>query len=162
MSESKAANESLLAALGPLPSGIYIVTIGQDAEATGMLASWIQQAGFDPPSVSLAIKQGRPISERLESGEPFVVNVLAEGQFDLLKHFSKGFEPGVPAFEGVETHSTGIGVPALSKAVAVLECQATSAAEAGDHRVVVAKVTAGERLGDQSPMVHIRKRGDHY
>jgi flavin reductase (DIM6/NTAB) family NADH-FMN oxidoreductase RutF len=148
--------------LGRLPSGIYILTVGEGDDATGMLASWVQQAAFDPPMISVALKRGRHISERIEAGEPFVLSVVGEGQKALLKHFAKGFEPGQPAFEGVAIARTACGAPALADAIAVIECQMRTAADAGDHRVVIAEVTAGEVLTDIPPMVHLRKRGDHY
>lgn len=162
MSEPNEQQESLLSALGRLPSGIYILTIGEGESATGMLASWVQQAGFEPPMVSVAIRGGRPVSDRLAAGEPFALNVVGEGQKHLLKHFGRGFEPGQPAFEGIELAATTSGVPALADAIATLECRPTGGADAGDHQVVVAEVTAGELRSDLSPMVHVRKRGDHY
>lgn len=155
-------NEALISALGRVPSGIYILTIGNGEEATGMLASWVQQAGFDPPQVSVALKSGRPINERIESGEPFAVNVVGEGQFQFLKHFGKGFAPSEPAFEGIELIETESGPPALAEAVGALECRATGGVDAGDHRLIVAEVTAGRLLNDLAPMTHVRKRGDHY
>lgn len=157
-----ADNGSLFAALGRIPSGIYIVTIGDGEDATGMLASWVQQAGFEPPMLSLAVKEGRPLTERLEGGEPFVINIVATGQTKFLKHFGKGFEPGEPAFEGIELTESSIGVPALAETLALLECRGTGAIEAGDHRVVVAEVTGGKLLNEGEPMTHIRKSGDHY
>lgn len=155
-------DQSLIAALGRVTSGIYIVTIGVGDDATGMLASWVQQAGFEPPMLTLAVKRGRPLSERLESGEPFVVNVVGEGQTQFLKQFGKGFEPGEPAFEGIELVDTPAGVPALAGAIATLECRGASAVDAGDHRVVLAEITAGALRDETPPMVHLRKRGDHY
>ena len=155
-------NEELIAALGRVPSGIYILTIGEGEQATGMLASWVQQAGFEPPQVSVALKAGRPINERIELGEPFAVNVVGEGQFQFLKHFGKGFAPGEPAFEGIELAATQSGPPALAEALGVLECRATGGVDAGDHRLIVAEVTAGRLQHDLAPMTHARKRGDHY
>ncbi|QDV72556.1 flavin reductase family protein [Botrimarina mediterranea] len=149
-------------ALGRLPSGIYILTVGEDATATGMLASWVQQAAFEPPMLSVALKRGRPVCERIEAGESFVLNVVGEGQKSLLKHFAKGFEPDEPAFEGVAIARTACGAPALADAIAVLECRMATVADAGDHRVVIAEVTASEVLTDTPPIVHLRKRGDHY
>lgn len=161
MGES-ADNQRHVAALGRLPSGIYILTVGEGDNATGMLASWVQQAAFDPPMVSVALKRGRHVTERIEAGEPFVLNVVGEGQKPLLKHFAKGFEPGEPAFEGIAIARTACGAPGLADAIAVVECRMTAAADAGDHRVVVAEATGGEVLADTPPMVHLRKRGDHY
>lgn len=155
-------NQRHVAALGRLPSGIYILTVGEGNAATGMLASWVQQAAFEPPMVSVALKRGRHVTERVEAGEPFVLNVVGEGQKHLLKHFGKGFEPGEAAFEGIAIARTACGAPGLADAIAIAECQIAAAADAGDHRVIVAEVTAGEVLSDTPPMVHVRKRGDHY
>jgi len=35
------------------------VTARLDERSTGMLASWVQQVGFDPPMISVAVKKGR-------------------------------------------------------------------------------------------------------
>ena len=40
--------------LGRLPSGLFILTARRGADETGMLASWIMQAGFDPPMITVA------------------------------------------------------------------------------------------------------------
>ncbi len=166
LSVSESAKSPLhVDALGRLPSGIYILTVGaasSGAGATGMLASWVQQAAFEPPMLSVALKRGRHVTERVEAGEPFVLNVVGEGQKSLLKHFARGFEPGEAAFEGVAIARTACGAPGLADAIAVIECQIATAADAGDHRVVIAEVTAGQVRADTPPMVHLRKRGDHY
>ena len=43
-----------------------------------MLASWVQQAGFDPPAITVAIKKGRYVVDWINDGAPFVVNVLSD------------------------------------------------------------------------------------
>lgn len=163
MSDAKqSVPAGLYEALGRVPSGVYILTIGASENATGMLASWVQQAGFEPPMVSLALKPERHVAQRVEAGEPFVLNVVGEGDKRYLQHFAKGFEPGEPAFEGIETVPTPIGVPALSDALAVLECRAAGGVDASDHRVVVAHVIGGSLGANGKPMVHVRNRADHY
>jgi flavin reductase (DIM6/NTAB) family NADH-FMN oxidoreductase RutF len=149
-------------ALGRVTSGVYILTIGRGERATGMLASWVMQAGFEPPMVTVAVKQGRYVAEWLTAGEPFVLNVVAEGQKHLLKHFGRGFEPGQPAFDGLEVQVASNGVPALGEAVGRLECRPTSHLDAGDHRLFLATVTAGSLISGDAPMVHVRKTGAHY
>ncbi len=37
------ASDSLAAALGRIPSGLFVLTAGSGATETGMLASWVQQ-----------------------------------------------------------------------------------------------------------------------
>ncbi len=151
-----------LAVLGRVTSGIYILTLGEGDKATGMLASWVMQAGFEPPMVTVAVRQGRFVAEQLESGEPFVLNVAGEPQKHWLKHFGKGFEPGEPAFAGLDIRPAANGAPVLSEALGYLECEPTSHVDSGEHRIFLAKVTAGALTRDASPMVHIRKTGAHY
>ena len=151
-----------LPVLGRITSGIYILTIGQSDRATGMLASWVMQAGFEPPMVTVAVRQGRYVAEWLAAGEPFVLNIVGEGQKQWLKHFGKGFEPGEPAFTGLEVRPAVNGVTALAEALGYLECEPMSHVDSGEHRIFLAKVTAGELLHDAAPMVHIRKSGAHY
>ncbi len=148
--------------LGRVTSGIYILTAGTGERATGMLASWVMQAGFEPPMVSIAVKTGRYVCDWITQGEPFVLNVVAEKQFDLLKHFGKGFEPEEPAFEGLAIQHCPRGVPVLEACLGHLECEPVSHVDSGDHRIFLAKVVRGTLQSEASPMVHIRKSGGNY
>jgi flavin reductase (DIM6/NTAB) family NADH-FMN oxidoreductase RutF len=149
--------------VGHIPSGIFILTVGTGSRATGMLASWVMQAGFEPPMVSVAVKLGRYVCDWLSESQPFVLNLVGDGQKTLLKHFSQGFEPGKPAFEGLEITHCARGVPILKDALGHLECEPSGHVDSGDHRVFLAKVVRG-RLSEaqHKPMVHIRKSGSHY
>lgn len=149
-------------ALGRVASGIFILTAGTGDRATGMLASWVMQAGFEPPAVSVAVKQGRYVCDWLTAGEPFVLNIVAEKQFDFLKHFGKGFAPDEPAFEGLSIGHCPRGVPILEDCCGHLECEPTAHADSGDHRIIVARVVRGKVNSDVAPMVHLRKSGSNY
>ena len=148
--------------LGRVPSGIFILTVGSGERATGMLASFVMQGGFEPPMVSVAVKLGRYVCDWITEGQPFVLNVVGEGQSKFLKHFSKGFEPGAPAFEGLSISHCPRGVPILNDAVGHLECEPVSHVDSGDHRVFLARVVRGKLLRDLPPMVHIRSSGAKY
>jgi flavin reductase (DIM6/NTAB) family NADH-FMN oxidoreductase RutF len=149
--------------LGRLPSGLFILTVGSGERSTGMLASWVMQAGFEPPMVSVAVKQGRYVADWITAGQPFVLNVLGENSNGLMKHFSAGFEPGQPAFDGVTITHCPRGVPILNDALGHLECEPTSHVDSGDHRIFLAKVVRG-KLHDATgrPYVHVRKSGANY
>ena len=150
--------QALAAALGRVPSGLFVLTVGRDGQATGMLASWVQQCSFDPPQVSLAVQPGRSVHGLLADGAAFVVNVLAAGQTDLLKHFGKGFGPGEPAFTGLDVYLTADGVPVLRAALAHLDCRVAGRCGAGDHDLVIGRVVAGRLHADGQPAVHVRTR----
>lgn len=148
--------------LGRVASGIFILTAGTGGRATGMLASWVMQAGFEPPMVSVAVKSGRYVAEWLTAGEPFVLNMVAEKQFEFLKHFGKGFEPNAPAFEGLAVTPCPRGVPILSDCLGHLQCEPVSHVDSGDHRIFLARVVRGGLQSESPPMIHIRKSGKGY
>jgi flavin reductase (DIM6/NTAB) family NADH-FMN oxidoreductase RutF len=149
--------------LGRVPSGIFILTVGTGPRATGMLSSWVMQAGFEPPMVSVGVKLGRYICDWLSEGQPFVLNLVGESQGNLLKHFGRGFEPGMPAFEGLDIAHCPRGVPILTDALGHLECEPVSHVDSGDHRIFLAKVVRGKlNEADAKPMIHVRKSGANY
>jgi flavin reductase (DIM6/NTAB) family NADH-FMN oxidoreductase RutF len=152
----------LCAALGRIVSGITVLTARRGDQATGMLASWVQQCAFEPPHVSIAIKQGRPMNGWLTGNSHFVLNVLADSQKNLVAHFGRGFSLETPAFEGLELGSSPGNQPILLQALAYLECEVTSRLAVGDHDLLVGRVVAGAMQGDAGPMVHLRRSGMRY
>ena len=150
------------AALGRVPSGLFILTLSREGVETGMLASWVQQCSFEPPQVSVAVKPDRPVNAHLTAGATFALNVLGEGQADLFKHFGRGFAPGEPPFKGVTVERADDGTPILTDALAHLVCQVVGRSPAGDHDLIIARVTGGRLHGEGKPAVHVRKSGLHY
>lgn len=159
MSEKDAG---LAAALGRIPSGLFVVTIRKGTAETAMLASWVQQCAFDPPHLSVVVKQGRAIHSWLKPESTFVLNIVGEGHKRLISHFGRGFEPDEPAFHGIETTHSQHGHPVLTHALGFLECEVTDRMKVGDHELVVARVLAGAMQQDGEPMIHVRKNGLRY
>jgi flavin reductase (DIM6/NTAB) family NADH-FMN oxidoreductase RutF len=152
----------LAAALGRVPSGIFVVTVARDRIATGMLASWVQQCSFRPPRLSLALKPDRAIVGLLPVGADFTLNVLESSQTDIVAHFGKGFALTDDAFAGLSVERrNGIG-SVLTEALAFLDCRVVARTPAGDHDLFVADIRAGGVLDEGQPMIHIRKNGMHY
>ena len=156
------ATESLAAALGRIPSGLFVLTVRDGAGETGMLASWVQQCSFDPPQVTVALNKARDVLELLADGTTFVLNVLPEGGKALVSHFGKGFARGEPAFTGLEVARERDIPPVLLASHAYLVCRVAGRADAGDHTLVIARVTAGAVLQEGKPTVHVRKNGLRY
>jgi|SRR5581483_1145279 len=150
------------AAIGRIPSGLFIVTAGRDETATAMLASWIQQCAFHPPSITVALKPDRPIVPLLSIGTPFVVNILDESQTDLVSLFGRGSRSGEQLLATIELEPHPEGVPVLAEALAYLDCRVTASYPVGDHQLFVGEVIAGRARGVRPPLVHLRKSGAHY
>lgn len=154
--------EILGGALGRLPSGLYIVTAGQGPAAQGMLASWVQQCGFDPPSVSVAIGRDRGLSPLLVPGAKFAVHVIREGQKDLLRHFGKGTAPGPEGFAPLPVRLSEDLPPLLEDAHAHLLCEVSGRFTVGDHDLVTGTALAGRLDSEGEPWTHVRRNGFRY
>jgi flavin reductase (DIM6/NTAB) family NADH-FMN oxidoreductase RutF len=158
------ANRQMLGeALGRLPSGIAILTTRRGEHDTAMVASWVQQAAFEPPMVTLSVKSGRYIVDWIRESGVLAVNILAEGQKRMLAHFGRGFGPGEPAFDGMKVERRITGAAILADSLAYLDCRYVSSIEAGDHTLILAEIVDGrlQTTGVQ-PMVHIRRSGLKY
>jgi flavin reductase (DIM6/NTAB) family NADH-FMN oxidoreductase RutF len=148
-------------ALGQIPSGVSVLTARHGPQSTGMLTSWVQQAGFEPPAVTVAVKRGRPIESMIEASGHFVINLVGENRGPMFKHFSKGFSPDEPAFEGLAIQSLPEGV-VIEDCIAHLRCRLVGSVDSGDHRVYVGEVLGGDVSGEGKPYVHLRANGLRY
>jgi flavin reductase (DIM6/NTAB) family NADH-FMN oxidoreductase RutF len=155
-------HKQLSAALGRIPSGMFILTARLGDAETGMLVSWVQQCSFDPLQISVALKQGRGVNDWLSVAAPFVVNILDASQTDMVAHFGKGFNLDEPAFVGLEIERVEGLPPILSEALGYLECRVVQRHPVGDHELLIAQVVGGKMLNEGQPMVHVRKSGLHY
>ena len=156
------ATDGIAAALGKIPSGLFVVSWRDGDHDRGMLASWVMQAGFEPPMIAIAIGTSRDLLAAIDKGVSFVVSVLAESQRGLLGRFGRPAAPGENPFTGIDIDRTGSGTAAIVQAAGWLECRAVAQAASGDHVVVVGQVTSAKAGGDEPPLVHLRRNGLRY
>ena len=149
-------------AMGRIVSPLCVVSAKRGDVESAMLASWVSQASFNPPGITVAVAKDRAIEPLLHTKDKFVLNVLQEGM-NLRRHFLKSFAPGSDRFAGLETQSAENGCPILSNALAYLECIVETRVECGDHWVVYAVVAHGQVLqsGGMTAVYH-RKSGGQY
>ncbi len=151
-------------AVGRVIGSLCVFTVKQGDVSSAMLASWVSQASFNPPGLTIAVAKDRAVEPLTHSGNQFVLNILKEGNhLGLMKHFLKPFAPGQDRFTEVAAESAENGCPILSGALAYLECSVQSRMEVGDHWLVYATVNNGKVLeADGVTAVHHRKSGNHY
>ena len=154
--------EPLAAALGRIPSGLFVLTVQRGDIETGMLASWVQQCSFNPPLLSLAINPKRDVASLLTPDSLFTLNILEDTQTDMIVHFGRGFPLNEAAFTELEVIRGQSNGPILAESLAFLTCQVKSRHSAGDHDLFIAQVIDGRMLDEGHPMVHVRKSGSHY
>lgn len=150
---------NLAAAIGKIPSGLFIVTAVLDGKKEGYLGSWIQQVSFSPLLLQIAIRPGRPCYQAIKAHGRFCIHIVGQKNGGLMKPF---WNPdSVPdAFAGLEWSATPRGNILLGGAMAAIECEARSAFSPGDHELVFAEAVEGYILQpEDKPLTHVRKSG---
>eukprot|EP01026_Neomeris_dumetosa_P077430 TRINITY_DN8355_c0_g2_i4.p2 TRINITY_DN8355_c0_g2~~TRINITY_DN8355_c0_g2_i4.p2 ORF type:complete len:520 (-),score=92.23 TRINITY_DN8355_c0_g2_i4:240-1769(-) len=152
-------------AMGRVVGSLCVLSVKDEDADSAMLASWVSQASFDPPGLTIAVKKDRACEPLLVLNNNFNVNILAEGRDkEIVKTLLKPFKPGQPRFEGIDTEfSESNGCVILPNAISVLECQVADRMEAGDHWIIYGQVVKGKLQDSQSlSAVHFRKSGKSY
>jgi flavin reductase (DIM6/NTAB) family NADH-FMN oxidoreductase RutF len=155
-------DDAIATALGRIPSGLFVITWRHEAADRTMLASWVMQAGFTPPAVTVAVAASRDLLAAIAGGTPFVINILGESQRPLVARFGRPAAHGEDPFAGIDLVRSPAGAAAIATAAGWLECRGTAQAAAGDHVIVVAEVTAAGNGSGEPALVHTRRNGLRY
>jgi flavorubredoxin/flavin reductase (DIM6/NTAB) family NADH-FMN oxidoreductase RutF len=161
------SNPAVLA-LGRVVGPLCVVTAckgeGAGRISGAMVASWVAQASFSPPGVTVAVAKDRAVEELMHVGDRFALNVLAEGRENgPMKQFLQPFEPGADRFAGLQLEESPSGQPVLPEALAWLEATVSQRMECGDHWLLYAHVSNGGLLDPLSlTAVHQRRSGAFY
>jgi flavin reductase (DIM6/NTAB) family NADH-FMN oxidoreductase RutF len=154
--------EVIGAALGRIPSGCAILTVQHADQSTGVLVSWFQQASFEPPSVSVALRKGRSAAELVEQSGRFLLNILGSDPTPMFRHFGRGFSLDEDAFAGLDTVPTEYG-PLIRSCMAHLGCRFSQKALVGDHDLFIARIDCATSPGTgEMPYIHTRNSGFSY
>lgn len=159
---NQATPSDLALALGRIPTGLYVVSTLAGGKPLGFVGSFLMQVGLQPPSVCIAIANGREHLAAIRSHGKFSVSILDAASQKLMSAFFRKAEPGKSPFDELAVIRTPGGLPALGEALAWLECHSTGEHATGDHVVVFASVAHGARLREGDPSVHLRKNGLSY
>jgi flavin reductase (DIM6/NTAB) family NADH-FMN oxidoreductase RutF len=152
----------LSAALGRIPSALYVVSSLRAGEPVGFVGSLVQQVGFSPPTLCLAVAKDREPLRDLRTTGRFSLSLLDDSSRSRMGRFLKHHEPGVSPFAGLALGHTPAGLPYLAEGLAWFECRIVSEAPSSDHVLLLAEVEAAALLREGEPHVHLRRNGLAY
>jgi flavorubredoxin/flavin reductase (DIM6/NTAB) family NADH-FMN oxidoreductase RutF len=160
-----AGQSDTAAAVGRIVGSLCAVTAKKGDAQSAMLASWVSQASFNPPALTVAVAKERAVESFLLKGSTFNLNVLQQGnEKDTIKALLKPFAPGENRFGDMAVDiSEANGCAIVTQALSYMECEVEERMECGDHWVVLAKVRDGKLLQDAGlTAIHHRKTGTSY
>ncbi len=165
---STSRSDPAILALGRIVGSLCILTTQKEVDleclSGAMVASWVSQASFTPPGLSVAVAKDRAVESLLHVDDNFALNVLAAGkEKEPMKTFLKPFDPGSNRLLGLDLNSSPNNQPILKDALAWLECTVVKRMECGDHWVIYAEINHGKVLNKADlTAVHHRRSGAAY
>ena len=141
--------------LGHFATGVTVITGTHEGEPAGFACQAFAALSLEPPLVLFCPGKTSGTWPRIARLGELGVNVLASGQRDLARKF------GVSApdkFDGVSWRAAANGAPILAGVMAWATCTVEAIHEAGDHFVVIARVTELGECLPADPLLFYRGR----
>jgi flavin reductase (DIM6/NTAB) family NADH-FMN oxidoreductase RutF len=143
-----------------LTFGVYVVGVADGSRRDGFTAAWVIQASFDPLLLALSINPSNASYELLHTGRSFTVNVLKREQLDLARRFGTRTGRDEDKLAGIPWRPGRRGAPILVEALAYFDCELAGSMPAGDHQLVLGRVTDGQLLDHRSVPLAYADTGD--
>jgi len=151
-------------ALNSWTAGVTLVTVADGRDDAGATVSAFCPVSADPPLVLVSLMSGSYLAEVFGRAEEpatrFAVVVLAAGQRVLSGRFAAAGRPGVRLMLGDVPHRRGpdSGALIVEGGLAALECSAEHVLPAGDHLLVIARVTGVPYVSEAGePLIRFRR-----
>jgi flavin reductase (DIM6/NTAB) family NADH-FMN oxidoreductase RutF len=140
-----------------LTQGVYVIGVAHIETRRAFTAAWVMQVSFDPLLLALSVNPNHSCYGLLKAGRLFSVNVLKKRHLGLAEHYGRPAQ--ADKFVSAEWTIDPSGLPHLRDALAWFACEAISEQPAGDHILVVGKVTYGDLLDSEADPMLYRETG---
>lgn len=141
--------------LGHFCTGVAVVTASNDGEPVGFACQSFAALSLDPPLVLFCPARTSRTWPVIERAGRFAVNVLAGDQREVSATFGAS---RADKFAAVEWSAATSGAPLLSGALTWVDCELEAVHPAGDHFVVIGRVTELGEVSGTRPLLFYRGR----
>lgn len=132
-------------ALGSFATGVTVVTAEDGEGALGLTVNSFTSVSLEPRLVLWCLDDVCDRRHVFHEARRFAVNVLAAGDHDHSRRFSRG----AGRLELGEWEAGETGAPLLKDALARFECETRERIQMGDHQIIIGEVMAYDaRDGD--------------
>lgn len=140
-------------ALACFASGVTVVTaVAADGRSVGVTVSAFSSLSLDPPMILVCLDRRTTDLDIYRAG-PFAVNILHESQKDISIRFSTR---GGDRWAETPHHGGCNGCPIIDGCLASVECDTESAHEAGDHVILIGRVTQASYAAGGGALTYFR------
>ncbi|TQF74648.1 flavin reductase family protein [Rhodococcus spelaei] len=119
-------------------TGVAVITAHDGDRPLGFTCQSVVSLSLEPPYISFCPTKTSTSWPLLREARHLCINVLAHDQKDVCSTFAVS---GGDKFANVDWSPAGNGAPALGGALARIEATVEVEHEAGDHTIVIARIT---------------------
>ena len=142
-------------ALGHFCTGVTVITGAENGRPAGFACQAFAALSLTPPLVLFCPSASSRTWPAIATSGTFCVNVLAAGQQEIARRFGVS---GADKFAGLSWSPSPSGAPILAGALTWVECAVEAVHEAGDHYLVVGRVTELGPCQPGQPLLFYRGR----
>ena len=147
--------------IGQFATGVAVITAAVGGQAHGMTANALCSVSLDPLLVLICVDARAQTCRLIERAGGFAINILAEHQEALSRHFARHSTPGEDRMAEIP-HRPGVhGAPILEGTLAYLECRLWATYPGGDHQIFVGEVVELGAGQAERPLLFYRGRYAH-
>jgi flavin reductase (DIM6/NTAB) family NADH-FMN oxidoreductase RutF len=139
--------------LGHFCTGVAVITGTDDRGPVGFTCQSVTSVSLDPPYISFCPAKTSTSWPKIRENGSVCVNVLSAGQRDLCAKFAG---KGGDKFAGVQWRPSAAGPPILEGTLASIDAEVEFEHEAGDHTIVVARVTGLRAHHELTPLLFFK------
>ena len=128
-------------AMRSLAGGVSVITVGRGDELSGMTVTSVSSLAVDPATLIVSVNRQSSSWPLLQKYGVFGVSILSSDQVEVAERFSGvGGLKGAQRFAGAEWINLSSGVPLLTGALAVFDCEVEDVVERHSHAIVIGRV----------------------
>ena len=142
--------------MGHFAGVVTIMTTSAAGRMHGMTVSAFASQSLDPLLILVSVERSTEMHRLVMASRAFAINILGEDGEGTARFFADNARLKGAEFAEGAYHLGASGAPLLDEAVAYLEATVDRTLEAGDHSIIVGRVTALEVRSDAEPLIYYR------
>ncbi|MHB1004819.1 MAG: flavin reductase family protein [Chloroflexota bacterium] len=143
--------ENIAQGLRLLANGVYVVAAAEGDQTHGCTATWVSQASFRNPLLTVALDKRHDTYNLIERTGKLVINVLGADQAEVAEHFG---HKRAQARSQYFREENGRQQPVLKEGLAAIFAQVVDKVDARDHVVLLVEATDSLVFGTGAPLVY--------
>jgi flavin reductase ActVB len=149
-----AAPAAFADAMSSLASGVVMVTGRVDGRPWGMTVSAFASVSAEPPTILVSLRSDTASARAIEQAGSFGVSILGRHHCAAALH---GSAAGASKFLERFADRDGGPTPAITGALAHLDCDLTAMLAVADHTIFVGRVVEARTARGGEPLVYFRR-----